>query len=1002
MKSICTPLFLGLVIAAGLSSAQPVITSVVDPYTGGTKLTPGGQAVITGTNLGLSPQVTVGGLNAFTLAPPLFGTQITIEIPVAATAGASVPLIVTTAAGASPAFTIALVPYAPVLIGLTSGALTSPRHQSNGVGVTPLTPAAPGETIVFYAIGLGPTNPVVNTGALGPPSPFALTTTTPTVTLGTNSPVNAPARLANGQAFFGANGPNGLAGSNQAFIGVFQVATTVPAGTAVGTYPLTLSIGGVTSNTLTVAVGPAPTGPVISAIVGESGKTVLCPGDIAILSGLNLGANPTVTVAGKTAYNVAANNGNQMTIQIPVDAPLGAAAVTLATGGQTSAAFSITLTQFAPAMIPNGGGGVNQPVHQSNNSPVTAANPATPGEPLYIVAYGLGPTNPAVATGTPAPDTSAATTTVPVVNLGGSQAIGVTAVLAGGQVGLYVVQFVVPPNFTSANYITWITIGGVSTGTTITQVFTGPVVTNVMNAASSIPAGLPNAGIAQGAIFTLVGVNLGPATLSIAKNAFQSTTLSGTSISVTVAGTTVAPLMYYTSATQVAALLPSNTPVGTGTVTVTNNGQIGVAAQITVVQSNLGIFTVTSDGQGVGIVTYPDYSLVSSMKAANCGGVYTTCGAANPGDVLTVWATGLGPVSGSDASGTGLGVDMTSIDLKLWLGGVSAQVLFRGRGCCIGEDQIAFVVPDNVPTGCAVPMAIQIGNQISNYTVIAVAPKGSRTCIPSSPIFPANTVPLLTTGTTPITFAEFDLERFPSQNAQGIVSTTASTDTASLDLLSFTVPSAIQPFIVSYLDDLPLGTCRVYNSLRRPDGGDQLAGLKQLDGGPTFKITGPNGIQNIPPDGKTVTLAPGTFFSPGAYTITGTGGADVGSVSAPFTIPAPATLTSPASGPNVIVNRTNGVTLTWTGGAGNSVIRIDGGDATDNSGSNGATFSCFAPATAGTFTIPASVLLAIPPGTFSNSVWDFISFSYSTFNASGLNLGNIQMRYATPIFTTIQ
>ena len=72
--------------------------------------------------------------------------------------------------------------------------------------------------------------------------------------------------------------------------------------------------------------------------------------------------------------------------------------------------------------------------------------------------------------------------------------------------------------------------------------------------------------------------------------------------------------------------------------------------------STPGIVTTTSDGQGAGIVTYADYSLVSSIKAANCGGVYTTCGAANPDDTLIIWATGLGPVNGDDASGAGLGV----------------------------------------------------------------------------------------------------------------------------------------------------------------------------------------------------------------------------------------------------------------------------------------------------------------------------------------------------------
>ena len=91
-----------------------------------------------------------------------------------------------------------------------------------------------------------------------------------------------------------------------------------------------------------------------------------------------------------------------------------------------------------------------------------------------------------------------------------------------------------------------------------------PVITSVVNAASNIVPGLPNAGIAQGAIFVVYGTNLGPSNISIAPAAFQSTSLSNTSVAVTVNGTTVNALMYYTSAGQVSALLPSNTPTGTG------------------------------------------------------------------------------------------------------------------------------------------------------------------------------------------------------------------------------------------------------------------------------------------------------------------------------------------------------------------------------------------------------------------------------------------------------
>ena len=98
--------------------------------------------------------------------------------------------------------------------------------------------------------------------------------------------------------------------------------------------------------------------------------------------------------------------------------------------------------------------------------------------------------------------------------------------------------------------------------------------------------------------------------------------------------------------------------------------------------NNLGIFTVDSSGQGAGIVTYADYSLVSPMKAANCGGPNTTCGAANPGDTLILWGTGLSAVSGSDAAGAGLGQNMPNLSLQLWVGGVQAKVIYQGRSGC--------------------------------------------------------------------------------------------------------------------------------------------------------------------------------------------------------------------------------------------------------------------------------------------------------------------------------
>ncbi len=1000
MKSIRIACLWSLAAAGLVYGQAPVITSVLDPYTGSTKLAPGGQAVITGTNLGLNPLVTVGGVNAFNLVPPQLGPQITIEIPVNAPLGTNIQVIVTTGAGGPSApFNITLTQYAPVLINLTSGPLTSPRHQNSGVAVTASTPAAAGETIVFYAIGLGPTTPAVATGAVAA-SNTTTTNAAPTVTLGANTVSGATARLANGEAFFGASTSGPAVGNGQGFIAVYQVTFVVPAGTAAGSYPVSLSIGGATSNSVSLSVGPAPTVPVITAIVGETGKTALCPGDVAILSALNLGVTPpSVTVGGIAAFTINPNSGYQITIQIPVNAPLGAANVVLTLGtGQSSAPFSITLTQYAPVIPINGG--TNLPFHLTSQTTVTAANPAVPGEQVGVVAYGLGPTNPVVPTGTLGPSNpSANTVTTPTVNIGGGQAPGVTAGLTNGQVGVYFVIFTVPQNQPAGGAPVSLSIGGLTSNLTTLQVFTGPVISNVTNAASNITAGLPNAGIAQGSIFTLFGTNLGPGTISIAQSAFQNTSLSGTSIGVTVGGTTVAPLMYYTSATQVSALLPSNTPVGTGTITVTYNGQVGLASPITVVQNNLGIFTYSQDGQGAGIVTNPDYTLVSVTRAANCGAPLTACGAANPGDTLVLWATGLGPVSNDAAVGVAINIPLT-----VWLGGVQAAVTYQGRGCCAGEDQINFVVPANVPTGCAVPLAVQIGNEISNYTVMPVAQTGSRTCTPSASFFTSNDVQQITTSSGVFNVGQIQLRRQPNYNAQGQL--TGNTDTGKAQFFAFTVATAVQPFIVSYIDDLPPGTCAVYNNLNGGNnGGNYFNLITNLNAGTNIQVTGPNGSQTIPASGASggrVTLsATGTYLSPGAYTLSGAGGADVGSFTTPFTIPTPPILESPVSGANINVTRANGLTLTWSGGAANSIIAISGENATNNSYTNGANFTCFADASAGTFTIPASVLLGLPPGNFGGVQFQPYS-PYGAFSASGLNLGFIQMNYETDISTTFQ
>jgi uncharacterized protein (TIGR03437 family) len=652
------------------------------------------------------------------------------------------------------------------------------------------------------------------------------------------------------------------------------------------------------------------------------------------------------------------------------------------------------LTGYAQVTTPNGSGSAPFVwTIQADTAGITNPSPGHFQNPATISTIALNGGNANVLVGvTMYLDTAAGQVTFGDISKGG---IGLTSAQLKTWDMTSPLGPVSGPNFLIAGTITdghdIVTLNGVANTSngpspTFQSSIPPPTVTSVANAASNIAPGLPNSGIAQGAIFLIFGFGMGPTDIAIAPAPFQSTSLSNTSVAVTVSGVTVNAPMYYTSASQVAALLPSNTPAGAGTLTVSYSGRTSAPAPITVVPSNAGIFTVGSNGKGPGIVTYADYSLVSASKASTCGGPNTTCGAANPGDTLILWATGLGPVSGVDASGAGLGQNMPNLPLKLWLGGVQAPVLYQGRsGCCVGEDQIVFTVPNNVPTGCSVPLVIQINDQISNSTLMPVAATG-RDCVPSNRAFSnAGINQLVNAG--PITYADLKLSRDMNVGP-------GYTDNATLQITKVaSYGPGVQPFFVSYADDQPLGSCAVAGALN-PGTTTPPIGTANVDAGLSFTVNGPNGSKTLTASTTTLSAA-GNYLSPGPYTLSSVGGADIGAINAPVTVYAPPTLTNPATIGLPPVTRSNGLTVSWIGGAANARMQVQVSAATDGSYKNGATVTCEVAATAGTMTIPASALLALPAGNFGGVL--FRQRTESGFTAKGLSLGVIET-YNAAIF----
>jgi uncharacterized protein (TIGR03437 family) len=148
-----------------------------------------------------------------------------------------------------------------------------------------------------------------------------------------------------------------------------------------------------------------------------------------------------------------------------------------------------------------------------------------------------------------------------------------------------------------------------------------------MNNYSYIPAAVPNYGIAQGSIFDIFGTGLASDTTDLQSTPLQ-TTLNGVTVSVTVNGVTTHPPLYFVSPTQIDAILPSSTPIGAGQITVTN-GQTGLPKPILVVQSAFGIVT-------------SGYLSAAAFDVNWLPLDFTN--AANPGDYITLWGSGLGPV----------------------------------------------------------------------------------------------------------------------------------------------------------------------------------------------------------------------------------------------------------------------------------------------------------------------------------------------------------------------
>ena len=460
------------------------------------------------------------------------------------------------------------------------------------------------------------------------------------------------------------------------------------------------------------------------------------------------------------------------------------------------------------------------------------------------------------------------------------------------------------------------------------------------------------------------------------------TTVSNVTVSVTSGGTTLQCPLYYLSPTQIDAVVPGNTPLGTATIMVANNGSNSSAFQITVVQSAFGVLSYNGS---LGAVYDANYALITSSNAAN------------PGQALVLWGSGVGYDSADDDKIYPQKQDnLTAIPMHAYVGGVEAAIAYRGRSQFPGVDQVVLTIPGSVPTGCYVSLAIVSGNIVSNSVTIPIAASG-RTCSDSNTALTPDVFQSLAGKTSiklgVLTVGQGSLIEGGTTTAEGSVGG---------------VFESITGFATSRSgSQVSIGSCLV---LAPTTSGTSTGTFTGLDAGASIAVTGPAGsltlssLAALSPSGLgiyglTTGTVPSTFLPSSGGTFTfdnGSGGKDVQHFNTVLTLPAGISWTNASQ--IASVSRGQGVNVTWTGGAAGSYVEITGGStATIGGQSTSVTFVCLAPVAAGVFTVPPSVLLSLPAGDGTLSLGNYANVKL--FTAPGIDLGMLSSFNSATIAT---
>jgi uncharacterized protein (TIGR03437 family) len=506
--------------------------------------------------------------------------------------------------------------------------------------------------------------------------------------------------------------------------------------------------------------------------------------------------------------------------------------------------------------------------------------------------------------------------------------------------------------------------------------------------------------IAQGSIFFIAGAGLSNQTTGLL-TAPLPLNLDDVAVSITVAGKTSSAPLYYLSPTQIDAVLPSGTPVGTAQITVANNGQTSAPFSITVVQSRFGIYNVNGGEGGMALALHGDYRPVDFFHAAQ------------PGETIAFWGTGAGPSTDPDGVVPAY-VNLAAVPIEVDIGGISSPVSYHGRSGYPGLDQINVTIPSG-PVGCFVSLAVLSGQQVSNIVTIPIAQAGG-TCTENASGLTIGTMQKLSatgslsTGIILMSQVGDDIgsAQFYSYTALDLATGVFGGPTApgctTLDNCLLTemgvgAIAGVSPGSCSvsvfgltypnYPSFTPVGTPSSTGDLMFSSSAGSSDLYYYSSVGAYFTTSNP-GSTGVDP----------SYFMPMSGPITATSkGGEVGAIDVTIDVGSSFVWTNQTG--LTSIDRTGPITVAWTGGDPGGWIEIAGITTPDFS--NGGAFRCLASASDQKFTIPPSVLLNLPPA--AQSAFSMLSVqpvSSAPFTASGLDTGIVTAAIANLLVVQYQ